>query len=269
LAAESIRSCAWRTCLAAALLAAGLAAPASSKDWSIVRIGTDATSPPFETVDSRGEFVGWEIEYGRALCARLHVTCTIQNQDWDGIIPALLGGKFDVILSGMSITPQRQKMVLFSAPYYQSLPVFIGHAGDGNDDVSPAALKGKAIGAQSSTIFADYLERFYKGSDIKLYPGGNDANLELADGRLDYAMNDNVGAEAFLATIAHGCCRVVATLTPDPAIFGTGVGAAFRRQDMALCAMFNRAIAELFADGTYERIEKRYFTVDVRPRGGP
>ena len=96
-----------------------------SKAWKKVRIGTDATYPPFESIDSRGEIVGWEIDYGRALCARMNVTCTFQNQDWDGIIPSLLGGKFDIILSGMSVTPARQEKVLFSDLYYAAPPVFV------------------------------------------------------------------------------------------------------------------------------------------------
>jgi polar amino acid transport system substrate-binding protein len=264
IAASRTLKAAARLCFAAALLSgligAPVSAPVQAKDWKTVRIGTDATSEPFESVDSKGNIVGWEIDYGRALCAAMKVICTFQNQDWDGIIPALL--------SGMSITPARQAKVLFSDPYYESRPVFIGQAAERSDDVSPAALKGKAIGTQSSTIFANYLATYYKNSDIKLYPGGDEPTMDLADGRLDYAMTDNVAAEHFLETSAHGCCRVIATLKRDPAIFGTGVGAAFRKQDTELCRMFNQAIAGLYADGTYQRLAKRYFKVDIRPGGG-
>ena len=238
---------------------------ASATEWKTVRIGTDATYPPFETVGPSGALVGWEIDYGRALCAEIKVTCTFQNQDWDGIIPSLRERKFDVILSGMSITPAREKLVLFSIPYFQSQPVLIGAAGDKTTDVSPAALKGKSIGTQSSTIFADYLTEFYRGSDIKLYPAGNDANADLASGRIDYVMNDDVTAQDFIEHAANGCCRIVATVTIDPNIFGTGVGAAFRKDDADLCAMFNNAIDALFADGTYDRLAKQYFKIDIRP----
>jgi polar amino acid transport system substrate-binding protein len=242
-----------RLLLAGTLLVATAGFAASAKEWTSVRIGTDATYPPFESVDASGAIVGWEIDYGRALCAAMRVTCTFQNQDWDGIVPALLAGKFDVI----------------SDAYYASQPVFIGQAGDAGNDVSPAARKGKSIGTQSSTIFADYLSTTYKESDIKLYPAGDEAMIELADGRLDYAVNDNVTADAFLRGSAGRCCRIVATIPRDPAIFGTGVGAAFRKEDTDLCRLFNAAIARLFADGTYARLAKRYFTVDVRPPGAP
>jgi polar amino acid transport system substrate-binding protein len=242
--------------------------PAAAKTWKTVRIGTDATYPPFESIDSKGEIVGWEIDYGKALCAWMQVTCTFQNQDWDGIIPSLLGDKFDVILSGMSVTPARRTKVLFSDLYYAAPPVFVGSAADKSDDVSPAALKGKTIGAQSSTIFADYLAKYYKDSDIKLYPAGDEPNIDLADGRLDYVVNDIVAEESFIEKSGNGCCRIVAMIRRDPAIFGPGVGAAFRKEDTDLCAMFNQAIAALFANGTYDRLMKQYFKVDVRPHAG-
>ncbi len=250
------------------LLASTVTGPVAAKSWKTVRIGTDATYPPFESIDAMGEIVGWEIDYGKALCARMQVTCTFQNQDWDGIIPSLLGGKFDVILSGMSVTPARQKKVLFSDLYHAAPPVFVGSVADKNNDVSPAALKGKAIGAQSSAIFADYLAKYYRDSEIKLYPAGDEPNIDLANGRLDYVVNDSVAEESFIEKSGNGCCRIVATIRRDPAIFGPGVGAAFREEDTDLCVMFNHAIAALFADGTYDRLAKQYFKVDVRPDAG-
>jgi polar amino acid transport system substrate-binding protein len=250
----------------AAILVAGAVVPAGAKDWKTVRIGTDATYPPFESVDSKGKIVGWEIDYGKALCANMRVACTFQNQDWDGIIPSLLAGKFDVILSGMSVTPARQQKVLFSTLYYAAPPVFMGSVADKSTDISPAALRGKAIGTQSSTIFANYLAKYYKDSDIKLYPTGDEPNLELASGRLDYSVTDSVAAESFIEKSGNGCCRIVAEIKRDPEIFGTGVGAAFRKEDTELCGMFNKAIAALYADGTFDRLAKQYFKVDIRPR---
>ena len=249
-------------------LAAGmLGASAEAKDWKTVRIGTDATYPPFESVDSKGEIVGWEIEYGKALCEKMHVTCTFQNQDWDGIIPSLLAGKFDVILSSMNETPVRAQKVLFSDVYYATPPVFMGPASGKSNDVSPAALKGKTIGCQSSTVFANYLAKYYKDSEIKLYPGGDEANIELKNGRLDYAVNDSIVVQTFIDKSGDGCCRIVAKIDrkTDPEIFGPGVGAAFRKDDTDLAAMFNKAIAEAKADGTFDKLAAKYFKVDIRP----
>jgi lysine-arginine-ornithine-binding protein len=246
---------------------AALGAPAQAKDWTTVRIGMDATYPPFESVDSSGAIVGWEVDYGKALCAKMQVTCTFQNQDWDGIIPSLLAGKFDVILSSMNETPARAQKVLFSDVYYATPPVFMGPASDKSNDVSPAALKGKTIGCQSSTVFAAYLAKYYKDSDIKLYPGGDEANIELKNGRLDYAVNDSIVAQSFIDKSGDGCCRIVANIDrkKDPDVFGPGVGAAFRKDDTDLAAMFNKAIAQVKADGTFDKLAAKYFKVDIRP----
>lgn len=246
-------------------LASWLAGAASAKDWKTVRVGTDATYPPFESVDAKGQIVGFEIDYMNALCARMHVTCTFQNQDWDGIIPALLSGKFDVIVSSMNATPARAKKVLFSDVYYATAPVWVGQASNKSDDVSPAAMKGKTIGAQSSTVFSGYLDKFYKGAEVKLYPGGDEPLIDLGSGRIDYAINDILVSTNYVNK-NPGCCRIIKEIPrkDNEDIFGPGVAAAFRPDDKDLAAMFNKAVAELDADGTFKKIEAKYFTIDIR-----
>jgi len=239
-------------------------APAQAKDWKTVRIGMDATYPPFESVNAKGEIVGWEVDYATELCKRMKVTCTFQNQDWDGIIPSLIAGKFDMIMSSMNVTPPRKKLVNFSDVYFATPPVFVGLATNKSDDVSPEALKGKTIGTQSSTTFANYLEAYYKGSEIKLYPGGDEPQLELANGRLDYTVTDLIVGTTFVDKVGKGCCRVVAEIKRIPEIFGPGVGAAFRMEDTDLLAMLNKAIAEVDADGTYQKIAAGYFKINIR-----
>lgn len=248
----------------AGLATVPLAGGAQAKEWTTVRIGTDATDPPFESVDAKGNIVGWEMEYADALCAKMKVTCTKQNQDWDGIIPALLAGKFDVIISGMNITAQREQKVAFSKVYLATPPAFMTSMDNKSNDLSPAALKGKTIAAQSSTIFAGYLDKFYKGSDIKLYPGGDDPQMEVSNGRVDYDLNDFTVLEEFIKKSGNNCCRIVSTIPRDPETMGPGAGAAFRKEDTDLLAMFNKAIDELDADGTYKKLEAKYFKINIR-----
>jgi len=237
---------------------------ASAKEWTTVRFGMDASYAPFESVDSSGNIVGFEVDYAKVLCAKMKLTCTFQNQDWDGIMPSLLADKFDVIFSSMNITPARKEKVLFSDMYYATPIVFAGQASNKSDDVSPEALKGKVIGTQSSTIHANYLDKFYKDSDIKLYPTQDEPNLDLANGRLDYVMGDGLVEEDFIEKKGNGCCRVIAEIKRVPEIHGPGVGAAFRPSDTDLRDMFNKAIAEADADGSYAKIEAQYFKKDIR-----
>ena len=240
-----------------------LAGPVAAKDWTAVRFGMDATYPPFESVNSSGQIVGFEVDYAKALCVKMKVTCTFQNQDWDGVIPAFLASKFDVIFSSMNMTPARAQRLLFSDMYYATAPVWVTAAGTKSDDVSPAALKGKSVGTQSSTVFAAYLDKLYTGSDIKVYPGGDEPYMDLASGRLDYTVGDILVAEKFMAGHA-GCCRIVTEIPRTPDIFGPGVAAAFRPTDTDLAALFNTAIAEADADGTYKQIAAKYFKIDIR-----
>jgi len=248
-------------------LACGVAAgtaPADAKEWKTIRFGMDASYAPFESVNQKGEIVGFEVDYAKAICAKLEASCTFQNQDWDGIIPSLLSNKFDVIFSSMNITDARKAKVIFSDVYYATPIVFVGQANEKSKDISPAALKGKSIGTQSSTIHANFLESLYKQSDIKLYPTQDEPNLDLASGRLDYVVGDKLVEEDFVKSKGNGCCTILSEVQRVPGIHGPGVGAAFRPGDTDLQAMFNKAIAELDADGTYKTIAKKYFTIDIR-----
>ncbi len=245
------------------LAACLVAGTAQAKEWTTVRIGMDATYPPFESIESSGKIVGFEVDYANALCAKMKVTCTFQNQDWDGVIPALLSSKFDVIFSSMNMTPERAKRVLFSDMYYATAPVWVTTAANKSDDTSEAALKGKPVGTQSSTVFANYLEKNYKAAETKLYPGGDEPFLDLASGRIDYVVGDILVAEKFIEK-NPGCCRVIKKIERTPDIFGPGVGAAFRLEDKDLAAMFNKAIAEADADGTFKTLAAKYFKIDIR-----
>jgi len=141
---------------AALLAATGFA---SAKDWSTIRIGSDATYPPFESQDSSGNIVGFDIDIMNAICADIKAKCTYVNQDFDGIIPALLAGKFDVIDSSISITPEREKTIDFTNKYYNTPAAIIAPKDSDLKGVTKADLAGKTIGVQSSTTHATYAEK--------------------------------------------------------------------------------------------------------------
>ena len=130
-------------------------------------------------------------------------------------------------------------------------------------DISPAALKGKAIGAQGSTIHANYLEKYYKDSQIKLYPTQEEANLDLKNGRLDYIVADKLALNDFIDGQGKDCCKFVADVKRDPTIHGPGVAAAYRKDDTALGAMFARRSRRSIKDGTHKKIMDKYFKVNI------
>lgn len=250
-----------RAAIAVVALAAGLGL-AQAKDWKEIRIGTEGAYPPFNNLNAKGELEGFEIDYANMLCAKMQVKCTWVAQDWDGIIPALLASKYDVIIAGMNATEERAKKVDFTHVYTRVPPAFIA-AKTAGADFSPAALKGKVIGAQSSTIHMNYLEKYYPSSTLKGYPTQEEANLDLANGRLDYIVADKVALLDFLKGAGKDCCKLIGDVARDPAIHGDGVGMAIRKEDSDLKAMWNKAIDELLGDGSFKKVSAKYFDFDI------
>lgn len=249
-----------RILAAAAILVAGAGA-AGAKDWSTVRVGTEGAYPPFNYYDSDKNLIGFDVDIAKALCEKMKVKCDFVAQDWDGIIPALLAKKYDGIIASMSITEERKKKVDFTDKYYNTPAWFVKCGGDVSDG-TPAALKGKTLGAQSSTTHSSYLEDVYKDSTIKLYGTQDEANLDLKNGRLDAVLADSVVMLDWFKGDGKGCEHIGDDIT-DVKYFGEGVGIAVRKEDGDLKAMFNKAIAEILADGTYEKINKKCFPFSI------
>ncbi|MCZ8108078.1 MAG: transporter substrate-binding domain-containing protein [Alsobacter sp.] len=247
----------------AAMLAGAGIAQAQQKEWKEVRIGTEGAYPPWNNLNSAGKLEGFEIDYGNALCEKMKVKCTWVAQDWDGIIPALLAGKYDVIMAGMNATEERAKRVSFTTTYSRTPISMIGPKSQASTDISPATLKGKAIGAQGSTIHANFLEKYYKDSQIKLYPTQEEVNLDLKNGRLDYVIADKLALTDFIDGQGKDCCKFIADVKRDATIHGPGVAAATRKDDTALIALFNKAIEESIKDGTHKKIMDKYFKVNI------
>lgn len=226
-----------------------------AKEWKKVRIGTEGAYPPFNYFDANKNLVGFEIELGNELCKRMKVECSWVAQDWDGLIPALTAGKYDAIFASMTITDERRKQISFSDYYYTTPASFIVPKGSSISASTPEALRGKTVGTQSSTIHASLLEEKYRAVSPKLYPTQDEANLDLASGRLDAVLGDRIALMAFLADSEGACCRFAG----QDIKIGDGVGVGFRKQDEDLRRMFNRAIAEVVKDGTFQKLSEKYF----------
>jgi lysine-arginine-ornithine-binding protein len=252
---------------AAAIVFAAFTGAACAKDWKTIRIGTEGAYPPFNGLDPSGQLVGFDIDIAKALCEKMQATCTFQAQDWDGIIPALLAGKFDAIVASMSITDERKKKVAFTNKYYQTPAAFVAPKDSKIASWDAAGLKGKVIGAQSSTIHGNYLEGEIQpgGAEIKLYGTQDEANADLAAGRLDAVVADKTMLSEWLKKPEASCCERKADVdvVKYAKYFGSGAGIAVRKEDTDLVDKFNKAIAEILADGTYKKINDKYFPYSI------
>lgn len=244
----------------AAALALTLVAGASQAADKLV-IGTDSTYPPFEYLDASGQFLGFDMDIGRALCAEMKAECTFVSQEWDGIIPALQAKKFDMILSSMSITPERKQLVDFTDKIYNTPPAIAVPKDSGAK--TPADLKGKTIGAQTSTTHSNYAEKHLPDTQLKLYPTADEYKLDIAAGRVDAVIDDVVVLSEWVKSKDGDCCKILVTLPVDKEINGEGAGIAVRKGDNALREKLNKAIAAIRADGTYKKIQDKYFDFDV------
>ncbi|MEH6442780.1 MAG: transporter substrate-binding domain-containing protein [Oceanospirillaceae bacterium] len=244
-------------------LMAMVVAPSAFAD--VVKVGIAAEPyPPFASTDVSGKWQGWEIDMMGAICATAKLDCKITPIAWDGIIPALNSKKIDMVMASLSITPDRLKVIDFSDKYYNTPAVIIG---DKNVEIGATAqsMKGKIIGVQSGTIHRKYvLKHFADAVDsIKEYQTQDEANQDLAAGRIDALQADSLAMAEFVnSDQGKMCCEVKGEVAADLDILGPGVGAGIRKGDDALRTAVNAAIQTLRDNGEYMKISKKYFSFD-------
>jgi len=268
------------------LLSIGIFGVASIANSQTIRIGTEGAYPPWNNLNSAGELEGAEIDFGNEACERMGVTCEWVTQDWDGIIPALLQGKYDIIIAGMSITEERKEKVNFTTGYMTDGARFavLKNSGLANLNIAGmakvnlnnaggkeqaaigqliAAMDGKTVCVQSSTIHQNFLEKHMSGAvDVKLYQAVDDHNLDLAAGRCDAVLAD-VGSIIDFMESDGGVDVAFTGPTFSGGVFGDGVGGAVRKEDTDILEMWNAAIAEMSKDGTTAEITKEWFGRDI------
>ena len=256
-----------------------------------IRIGTEGAYPPWNSKDASGNLIGFEVELANELCAIMKYECTIVEQDWDGMIPALLMRKFDAIMAGMSITAERQKTINFSQGYADevaSLAVMKGSSLEGMDtpeginlslggsDVKKAlktltgALAGKTVCTQTGTIHQNFLESGDVGSvNVRTYKTQDEVNLDLTSGRCDVAL---AAAVAF-TDYADKSGKPVVLVGPtfSGGAFGNGVGVGIRqasdsaigKRDAKILKDFNKAINKARKQGIISKLAIKHFGFDA------
>ena len=221
------------------------------------KVGIEGAYPPFNNKNESGQVVGFDYDIAMALCAKMKAECEVVTSDWDGIIPALNAKKFDFIVSSLSITDERKQAVDFTDPYYSNKQQFVASKEvDFKTDID--SLKSKQLGTQRATQAATWLEDNV-GGDIKLYDTQENAYLDLASGRVDalladkYAIYDWLKSEPGLQYEFKG----------EPINDSDKVGIALRKNDDTLRNKLNRALKEIKEDGTYKKINDKYFPFSI------
>ena len=253
-----------------------------------IKIGTEGAYPPWNAKDASGALIGFEVELANVLCKNMGHECTIIEQDWDGMIPALQGKKFDAIMAGMSITDERKKVISFSQGYADevaSLAVMNGSnlvlqrnlsavTAPGINLTKPnstakkalktieSALAGKTVCTQVGTIHQNFLKSGDVGTvKVRVYKTQDEVNLDLTSGRCDVAL---AAAVAF-TDYAEKSGKAVALVGPtfSGGAFGNGVGVGIRQDDTKLIKAFNKAIDKARKNGDISRIATKWFGFDA------
>jgi arginine transport system substrate-binding protein len=235
-----------------AALLAGLSLSASAAQT--LRFATEASYPPFEFVDSDNKIQGFDVDLANALCKEMDATCTFTNQAFDSLIPSLKFRRFDAVMAGMDITPDREKQVLFSKPYYDNSAIFIAQKGKMAD---VAALKGKRVGVQNGTTHQKFLSDKHSDITVVPYDSYQNAVLDLKNGRIDAVFGDTAVVNEWLKQNAN--LAPLGEKVTDKDYFGTGLGIAVRQGNSELQGKFNAALEKIKADGTYKTIYSKWF----------
>lgn len=232
-----------------------------SSTGEVLRIGTEGAYAPFNYTNADGTLGGFDVDIANALCADMKVTCEITAQDWDGIIPGLKAGKYDAIVAAMSVTPERSQQVAFTDPYFSNTLVFLAKAGSSFDPSNDSDINAHSIAAQRATISSQWFEKAYPKADMKLYDTLSNAFLDLGSGRVDAMISDKLPALQWLNSPAGDGFTLKGTEIDINDNFAIAV-----RPGDALQTKINQSLANIKANGTYDKINQQYFSVPVESK---
>jgi arginine/ornithine transport system substrate-binding protein len=229
-----------------------------------LKVAIDPTYEPFTYKTPDGKPTGFDVDIAEALCTEIQRKCVYVEQVWDSMIPGLQAKKYDAIISSMSITEERQKVVDFTDKYYNTPSRIVVKSDTPYTD--EASLKGKRIGVLKGSTQEKYAVGELRSAGVVIVPyeAQDQVYLDIRSGRLDGTVADSVEVTGgFLSKPEGAGYGFVGPVLNDPKYYGIGVGVALRQGDNELKESLNAAIKAIRANGTYETVSKKYFDFDV------
>jgi polar amino acid transport system substrate-binding protein len=235
---------------------AGLAFGASIMESGVIRIGTEGTYPPFEYYDDGHNLIGFDIDLSKAIIEKLGKKAEVADMAFDGLIPALLTGKIDLIAAAMNATAERRRRVDFSDVYIAPDAVLVTKA-ENSEIRGISDLAGKKIGVQLGTVEDLYLSGLNMPIDIKRYQKTDDAVREVLLDRNDGVFLDTPVGNNY---VENGRFEGYLKVSFKEAIIPEDEGFAFaiRKGDPEFMEAFNRALEEVKNSGELDRIKAKY-----------
>jgi polar amino acid transport system substrate-binding protein len=221
-------------------------------------IGIDDAFPPMEFRNDKNELVGFDIDASKELAKRLGIKVEHIPTVWDTVILSLKSKKFDVVWSGMSITPEREKEIAFSKPYIMEKQVIVVKKGNNKikalKDLGETTVVGVQLGSTSEQALAKLNKKF---KEIKKYDKNTDAFLDLKIGRIDALAVDELVGRYYLSQKPGEYSVLKESLLSEP------IGIGLRKEDVALKDKIQKTLDGMFKDGTMKKISIKWFGDDI------
>lgn len=255
-----------------AVLCAGLALfGLGTASAETLKIGTEGGYPPWSMVDAAGKVSGFDADVGNALCKELNAECRFVVQAFDSLIPSLDANRFDLIISGMSVTPERSKRITFSIPYAVEDAIFVLPRGSELISASSAeaifaGLEGKTVGVQGGTTHGDYLRKMAPDVNVKNYDTLDQMQIDLDAGRLDATFADLTSQSKFLHKVGDknfALSELIIKGSSAPEVLGYGIGVGINKENTALKQKVDTALCKLINDGTIKTSSEKWFDIDI------
>lgn len=235
-------------------------APAGARDLAeikaagTIKIATEGATPPFNYFEGE-KLTGFDVDLGAAIAQKLGVKVEWVTLAFDGLLVGLDHDRYDLVVAGHGITPERQKAVDFSTPYVCSGAAIVAKEGGAR---SVADLADKVVGVQVGTTYLTAVRDVPGVKEVKTFPKDTDALQNLISGRTDVWVSDKLTA------------LTAAEKTPDAKLqigdllYEERYGMAFKKGDDALRGAVDKALGDMMADGSYKQISEHYFKQDIR-----
>lgn len=228
----------------------------SEKSQKIV-IGMDDSFPPMEYRDESNNLKGFDIDVANEIGKRLNIQFEFMPTDWNGVIQSLKTKRFDIILSSLSITPEREKEIAFSNPYLAAGQIVVVRKDD-NSINTPQDLKGKVVGVQLGSTSEEAMKDLESSmKDVKRYDKNTEAFQDLAIGRIDAVVVDELVGRYYIKDQNANYKILSQELRKE------NVGIGFRKEDTALKEKFNKVLEDMKKDGTLEKISEKWLGEDI------
>ena len=221
-------------------------------------VATDTNFPPFEFKDPEtGKHTGFDVELWDAIAKSMGAEYSLQPMDFNGIIPGLQSGQIDVGIAGITIKPERAKVVDFSDPYYNAGLLLLVKK-DNSEINGIEDLKGKVVSTKLGTTSEDFLKNNAEAKEIKLFPNNDAMFMELLSGGADAVMFDSPVIADFMNKAGQGQVKVV-----GPLYQGQSYGIGFPKGS-DLVSKVNAALKKMKEDGSYRELYIKWFNTEPK-----